>query len=148
MARLPATAEVVPIERHWRRHALAAAATVLLALGATLLYVQQRGIDPVIGSDRAEQILAEVEATLDSDQIPGFETLDETFFAADDTEEALDGDSDSAWDVALAALEDDQVNYEVPGFEALGMLVPTVDDLESMMVDDSESDATKRRKRA
>jgi hypothetical protein len=135
MAQLPASGEVVPIDRHWRRPLLAAAASLVLAVGAVVLYLGQRGATPEMGSDRAEQILAEVQETLESEEIPGFGALGYAISGDQDSQEESDSDtaSSSAWDVALAALEDDSRRYQVPGFEALDMLVPTVADLDSMI---------------
>ncbi len=77
LRRLP-TAAVVPIRRtaRWLRPALAAAAVVLVVLGLGLL---RRGAPH--GGEKApeiavEQILADVDAVLDDDAIPGFESID------------------------------------------------------------------------
>jgi anti-sigma factor RsiW len=62
--------------RRWLRPALAAAAVVAIVAGVALL--QQRGDDP--GRDLAvEEILAETEALLADDSIPGFEVIDPGF---------------------------------------------------------------------
>jgi len=106
MARLPAAA-VVPIRRHrWLRPLVAMAAAVVVAVGVTMIVGDQaRGPDVDL-----EQILAEVDATLDSDEIPGFAPL-----------------------VAFAEF-DAELDAEVPGLEALGTLVPDVDEVESLFL--------------
>ena len=104
MARLPVPT-VVPIRRRrWLRPVAAVAAAVVVAVGVAVLVG-----DDVRGPDvDVEQILAEVDATLDSDEIPGFAPL-----------------------MAFAEL-DAELDGEVPGLEALGTLVPGVDDVESL----------------
>lgn len=137
LARLPATGHVAPPHRHWTRPLLAAAASLALALGAAVLYLEQRGREPGIGSDRAEEILTEVEATLDSDAVAGFGAFGVALLGSDESQ-TEDGQS-STWDVAVAVLEDDDSRYQVPGLEALALLIPSLSDLETMVTNDSEA---------
>jgi hypothetical protein len=76
LARLPACARVVPLRpQAWWRPALAAAAVV--ALAAAVLLLRPRPAPPVAAKPvlAVEQILAEVDATLDGPAIPGFAPL-------------------------------------------------------------------------
>lgn len=74
LARLPAVpAARSPWRRTWWRPALAAAAAVALASAALLLRPQPAR--PTDGRPPVEQILAEVDATLDGGEIPGFGPL-------------------------------------------------------------------------
>jgi anti-sigma factor RsiW len=75
--RLPHAAPSAPVPRRgWWRPALAVAAVTVMAVGVGLL--SPRGVElPSDLSDAAvEEILAEVEAVLADDSIPGFELID------------------------------------------------------------------------
>lgn len=85
--RLPPRPVVVAMpRRRWRRSLIAAAAAVVAAIGIGVL-----GTGVFKGNGQAEipieQILAEVDATLESDGLPGFEVLDEIVPSTDDLEE-------------------------------------------------------------
>jgi predicted anti-sigma-YlaC factor YlaD len=78
----PPRAAVVPIRRQqWLRPLLAAAAVILLAVGIGSLYQAPGSVVPgtPIPTDElaVEEILAEVDAILAADGIPGFEALGE-----------------------------------------------------------------------
>lgn len=67
-------AEISRSGRRWLRPALAAAALIALAVGVGLLQLPNGGVpDREIA---VEEILAEAEALLDDDSIPGFEAID------------------------------------------------------------------------
>jgi hypothetical protein len=60
--------------RRWLRPAVAAAALIAVAVGVGIL--QQRQGDDVRGDLTVEEILAETDALLADDSIPGFEVID------------------------------------------------------------------------
>ncbi len=67
-------------QSHWRRALLAAAAVVLLAIGVRELTVPQITTVPGVDNEiQIEKILAEVEAVLSDDSLPGFESIDPGF---------------------------------------------------------------------
>jgi predicted anti-sigma-YlaC factor YlaD len=73
LSRFGETAHARP-RRRWMRPVLAAAAVIALAVGVGLMQLPNGG-----GPDReiaVEEILAEAEALLDDDSIPGFEAID------------------------------------------------------------------------
>jgi bacterioferritin-associated ferredoxin len=77
-------AEVVPLHRgHWRRTLLAVAAVVLAAVGVWLQFGRQAPA-PAKPAVPVEKILAEVDATLADDQVPGFEALSSMVPTADE----------------------------------------------------------------
>lgn len=82
-------AEVVPLHRgHWRRTLLAVAAVVLAAVGIGL-YSARQSPPQVTPAVPVEQILAEVDATLSDDQVPGFEALSSMVPTADDMQSMM-----------------------------------------------------------
>jgi hypothetical protein len=78
LARLPAAAPVVPLRsRRWLRPALSVAAALLVALAVGLLMPsedppQQAELEDI----EVEEILAEVDAILADESIPGFEVIE------------------------------------------------------------------------
>jgi anti-sigma factor RsiW len=81
-------AEVVPLHRgRWRRTLLAVAAVVLAAVGVWLQFGRQA--PPARPGVPIEQILAEVDATLSDDQVPGFEALSSMVPTADDMQSMM-----------------------------------------------------------
>ena len=63
--------------RRWLRPILAAAAAVLVVIGLELLWSPTPMRDPVVELEiPIEQILAEVDAVLADDSLPGFESID------------------------------------------------------------------------
>ncbi len=78
LARLPTAAINRPARRRvWTRPLLAVAAVLVAAIGLRALWLPAPAVDP--GSDSelpVEQILAEVDAVLADDSIPGFELID------------------------------------------------------------------------
>jgi len=62
--------------RRWIRPALAAAAVVVVAVGLGILRPQKQNGGLISGEMPVEQILAEVDAVLADDSIPGFEFID------------------------------------------------------------------------
>ena len=78
LMQLPATAAARPRRRRWTRPLLAVAAVFLAAIGLRVLWAPAPVVEPDVISDLpVEQILAEVDAMLADDSIPGFELLDE-----------------------------------------------------------------------
>lgn len=65
-----------PERTRWWRPLAAAAATVLVAVAVILLSPGERGRVPERSELPVEEILAEVDAVLDDDSIPGFEAID------------------------------------------------------------------------
>ena len=78
MARLPSAQVGRTIaSRRWLRPLIAAAAVVLVAVGLNSLWDPPGVSEPVVGSDiEIEEILAEVDAVLADDSLPGFEFID------------------------------------------------------------------------
>jgi len=63
--------------RRWMRPLLAAAAVVLVAVGLEFMWSPAPAGDPVVELEiPIEQILAEVDAALSDDSLPGFESID------------------------------------------------------------------------
>ncbi len=63
--------------RRWLRPLLAAAAAVLVVVGLELIWSPTPAGDPVVELEvPIEQILAEVDAVLADDSLPGFESID------------------------------------------------------------------------
>ena len=79
MLQLPAAPAVRPIRRRlWTRPLLAVAALLVAAIGLRALWAPAPVADPGIVSEvPVEQILAEVDAMLADDSIPGFEVIDQ-----------------------------------------------------------------------
>ena len=77
LSRLPSELSAPPARRRrWHRPLLAAAAVLLAAIGLRTLWTPPPA-DPVVGSELpVEQILAEVDAILADETIPGFELID------------------------------------------------------------------------
>jgi hypothetical protein len=78
LARLPA-AENEPFEARrlrWWRPLAAAAAVVVAAVAVGLLAPERVAVDPSESEMPVEEILAEVDAVLEDDSIPGFELID------------------------------------------------------------------------
>lgn len=78
MARLQAPAATASgSRRRWLRPLLAAAATLLLAVGLRSMWLPAPAVEPPLDPDfQVEQILADVEAVLDDESLPGFEAID------------------------------------------------------------------------
>jgi hypothetical protein len=79
LARLPSAATVQPMRRRrvWTRPLLAVAAVLVAAIGLRALWMPAPSVDPLSDSELpVEQILAEVDAVLADDSIPGFELID------------------------------------------------------------------------
>jgi anti-sigma factor RsiW len=74
LADLP-TARPAPARR-WLRPLLAAAAVVVVAVGVGLLMPHGAATPPATDDLAVEQILAEVDAVLADDSLPGFESID------------------------------------------------------------------------
>ena len=63
--------------RRWMRPLLAAAAAVIVAVGLEIMWSPAPSGDPVVELEiPIEQILAEVDAALSDDSLPGFESID------------------------------------------------------------------------
>ena len=63
--------------RRWTRPLLAAAAAVLVVVGLEFIWSPTPTGDPVVQSEiPVEQILADVDAVLSDDSLPGFESID------------------------------------------------------------------------
>jgi hypothetical protein len=63
--------------RAWSRPLLAVAAVILAAVGLRALWAPAPALDPSISAEiPVEQILAEVDALLADETIPGFELID------------------------------------------------------------------------
>ena len=78
MLQLPATPMARPKRRLWTRPLLAVAAVLVAAIGLRALWAPAPVVDPGVVSELpVEQILAEVDAMLADDSIPGFELLDQ-----------------------------------------------------------------------
>ncbi len=78
MLQLPATAMAMPKRRLWTRPLLAVAAVLLVAIGLRVLWAPAPVVEPGVVSELpVEQILAEVDAMLADDSIPGFELIDQ-----------------------------------------------------------------------
>jgi len=79
MLKLPLRPTVQPFRRRpWARPLLAIAAVLVVAIGLRVLWTPTPGTDPGVVSDLpVEQILAEVDAMLADDTIPGLELLDQ-----------------------------------------------------------------------
>jgi len=78
MMQLPSASTTRP-ERHrlWSRSLLAVAAVLVAAIGLRILWTPAPVVDPGVVSELpVEQILAEVDAVLADDSIPGFELID------------------------------------------------------------------------
>ena len=78
LSRLPSTLTPGPERwRWWTRPLLAVAAVLVAAIGLKALWTPSPPGDPMAGSELpVEQILAEVDAMLADDSIPGFELID------------------------------------------------------------------------
>jgi len=79
MLQLPSTPTIRPLRRRlWAGPLLAIAAVVVAAIGLRALWAPAPVVDPGVVSELpVEQILAEVDAMLADDSIPGFELLDQ-----------------------------------------------------------------------
>lgn len=79
MLRLPATQTPQPVwSRRWTRPLLAIAAVLVVAIGLKALWAPAPVADPgVVTELPVEEILAEVDAMLADDSIPGLELLDQ-----------------------------------------------------------------------
>jgi len=78
MLQLPPTPMARPRRRLWARPLLAVAAVLVAAIGLRALWAPAPVVDPGVVSELpVEQILAEVDAMLADDSIPGFELLDQ-----------------------------------------------------------------------
>jgi len=65
-----------PTARRWLRPVLAAAAALVVAVGIRLAMPPEHTAPPVTNNLPIEQILAEVDAMLADDSLPGFESID------------------------------------------------------------------------
>jgi len=76
--RLPALASGRSASRRlgWWRPLAAAAAVVAAAVAVRLLAPERAAVDPASSEIPVEEILAEVDAVLEDDSIPGFELID------------------------------------------------------------------------
>jgi anti-sigma factor RsiW len=73
----PPAAAVSGSRRRWLKPLLAAAATLILAVGLRSMWLSPEAPELPIENDlQIEQILAEVEAVLDDESLPGFEAID------------------------------------------------------------------------
>ena len=78
MLQLPSTPMARSRRRRWARPLLAVAAVLVAAIGLRVLWAPAPVVDPGVVSELpVEQILAEVDAMLADDSIPGFELLDQ-----------------------------------------------------------------------
>lgn len=78
MLQLPAIPMALPKRRLWTRPLLAVAAVLVVAIGLRALWEPVPATDPVATSELpVEQILAEVDAMLADDSIPGFELINQ-----------------------------------------------------------------------
>ena len=78
MLQLPPTPMARPRRRLWARPLLAVAAVLVAAIGLRALWAPAPVVDPGVVSELpVEQILAEVDAMLADDSIPGLEPLDQ-----------------------------------------------------------------------
>jgi hypothetical protein len=77
LLRLRSPSMAPPKRRQWTRPLLAVAAVLVAAVGLRALWMPPPPTNPATGSELpVEQILAEVEAVLADDSIPGFELID------------------------------------------------------------------------
>jgi anti-sigma factor RsiW len=76
MARLADTPTDRAPARRWLRPLLAAAAVLVVAVGVGLLMKGGAAAPPAIDDLAVEQILADVDAVLADDSLPGFESID------------------------------------------------------------------------
>jgi hypothetical protein len=78
LRRVPSTLTLQPSRRRsWTRPLLAVAAVVVVAIGLRALWSPAPTVEPVGASELpVEEILAEVDAVLADDSIPGFEVID------------------------------------------------------------------------
>lgn len=78
LVRLPAAPAPGPkVSRRWLRPLMAVAAVALVAIGLNFLWNPPNPIEPPAHSELPiEQILAEVDAVLADDSLPGFEFID------------------------------------------------------------------------
>ena len=78
LLRLPeAPVMASPMRRRWVRPLLAAAAVLLMVIGLRVLWVPGTPVTPVVDGEIAvEEILAEVDAVLADEYLPGFESID------------------------------------------------------------------------
>jgi anti-sigma factor RsiW len=76
MARLADTPTDSATARWWLRPLLAAAAVLVVAVGVSLLMPHGGTTPPATDDLAVEQILAEVDAVLADDSLPGFESID------------------------------------------------------------------------
>ena len=79
MLQLPSMPATQPKRRHlWTRPLLAVAAVLVAAIGLRALWMPAPVADPGVTTELpVEQILAEVDAMLADDSIPGFELIDQ-----------------------------------------------------------------------
>ena len=79
MLQLPSAPTVRPLRRRvWTRPLLAVAAVLVAAIGLRALWAPAPVVDPgVVSEVPVEQILAEVDAMVADDSIPGFELIDQ-----------------------------------------------------------------------
>lgn len=94
--RLPDHPALVPVaaDRRWVRPLLAAAATVLIAVGGGLVFHRSDPAPPATTRTEmnVEEILAETDSLLDAEGIPGFHILDDV---TDEDVDALFGSTNS-----------------------------------------------------
>lgn len=78
LMRLPLEATGRPVRRRvWTRPLLTVAAVFVAAIGLRALWAPAPAIDPTVSAELpVEQILADVDAVLADDSIPGFEFID------------------------------------------------------------------------
>jgi hypothetical protein len=78
LMRLPGVTEAAPSKKwRWMRPVLAAAAVLLMVIGVRTLWVPEIPGERPVGDEIAvEEILAEVDAVLADDYLPGFESID------------------------------------------------------------------------
>lgn len=79
--RLPDAPAAVPFHRkRWVRPLLAAAAVLVMAIGVRMLWAPRAPVVPAAEGEIAiEEILAEVDAVLADEYLPGFESIDPGF---------------------------------------------------------------------
>ncbi len=78
LMQLPGASATAPSKaRRWMRPLLAAAAVLLMVIGVRVLWVPGTPVEPQANGEIAvEEILAEVDAVLADDYLPGFESID------------------------------------------------------------------------